>query len=77
MSLDGWHIQTAFRGESNQAFEWLDKAVANNDPGLGYIVSEAFFANIQHDPRWLPFLESIGKSTEQLASIEFNVALPK
>jgi len=67
----------AFRGESNQAFEWLDKAVANNDPGLGYIVSEAFFANIQHDPRWLPFLESIGKSPEQLASIEFNVALPK
>ena len=30
-----------------------------------------------NDPRWLPFLESIGKSPEQLATIEFKVALPE
>jgi len=29
------------------------------------------------DPRWLPFLESIDKSPEQLAAIEFEVTLPK
>ncbi len=33
-------------------------------------------ANIQFDPHWLPFLESIGKSPEQLAAIEFKVTLP-
>ena len=35
------------------------------------------FANIHSDPRWLPFLESIGKSPEQLAAIEFEVTLPE
>ena len=34
-------------------------------------------ANIHDDPRWLPFLESIGRSPEQLAAIEFNVTLPE
>ena len=67
----------AFRGEAERAFEWLDKAVANNDPGLGYIASESFFTNIQDDPRWLSFLESIGKSPEQSAAIEFEVTLPE
>ncbi len=48
-----------------------------NDPGLSEIPVEILFANIHDDPRWLPFLESIGRSPEQLAAIEFNVTLPK
>ena len=67
----------AFRGEADRAFEWLGKAVEYNDPGLAEIAVEAVFANIHDDPRWLPFLESIGKSPEQLAAIEFNVTLPE
>ncbi len=67
----------AFRGEAERAFEWLDKAVAYNDPGLAQIATEPLFANIHDDPRWLPFLESIGKSPEQLAAIEFKVTLPE
>ena len=67
----------AFRGEADRAFEWLNKAVAYNDPGLAGIATQPLFANIQLDPRWLPFLESIGKSPEQLAAIEFNVTLPE
>jgi len=67
----------AFRGETGLAFEWLNKAVVYNDPALAEIVIQPLFANISADPRWLPFLESIGKSPEQLASIEFNVALPE
>lgn len=66
----------AFRGEPDQAFEWLDKAVAYDDPGLAEIAVEPQFANIHSDPRWLPFLERIGKSPEQLAAIEFKVTLP-
>ena len=38
---------------------------------------EGLFGNIHDDPRWLPFLESIGKAPEQLEAIEFNVTLPK
>jgi TolB-like protein/Tfp pilus assembly protein PilF len=67
----------AFRGEADRAFEWLDKAVAYNDPGLSEIVVENTFANVHDDPRWLPFLESIGKAPSQLAEIEFRVALPR
>ncbi len=67
----------AFRGEADRAFEWLDKAMEYEDPGLALIAVETLFANIHDDPRWLPFLESIGKSPEQLAAIEFNVTLPK
>ncbi len=67
----------AFRGEADRAFQWLDKAVQYNDPGLSMITSSPMFANIRVDPRWLPFLESIGKSPEQLAAIKFNVTLPE
>lgn len=38
---------------------------------------ESLFANIHDDPRWLPLLESIGESPEQLAAIEFEVRLPE
>ncbi len=67
----------AFRGEADRAFEWLDRAVQYNDPGLSLIAVDILFANIHDDPRWLPFLESIGKSPEQLAAIEFEVTLPQ
>ena len=67
----------AFRGETDRAFEWLDKAVQYNDPGLAQVANMPMFANIHSDPRWLPFLESIGKSPEQLAAIEFEVTLPE
>ncbi len=67
----------AFRGEPDRAFEWLHNAVAYNDPGLTELAVQPLIANIQFDPRWLPFLESIGKSPEQLAAIEFKVTLPE
>jgi tetratricopeptide (TPR) repeat protein len=67
----------AYRGEADRAFVWLDKSVEYKDPGLASIVIESLFANIHNDPRWLPFLESIGMAPEQLAAIEFNVTLPE
>ncbi|MDH3452983.1 MAG: protein kinase, partial [Gammaproteobacteria bacterium] len=66
----------AFRGEADRAFEWLDKAVKYNDPGLADIVNERLFANIHSDPRWLPFLRRVGKAPEKLATITFKVTLP-
>ncbi|MCH8203342.1 MAG: tetratricopeptide repeat protein [Proteobacteria bacterium] len=67
----------AFRGEADRAFEWLNKAVVYNDSGLSQIAIWPQFANIHDDPRWLPFLASIGKSPKQLAAIEFKVTLPE
>jgi len=77
----GWSYNIAFslayRGEADRAFEWLAKAVEYKDPGLAEIPTQREFANIHDDPRWLPFLESIGKSPAQLDAIEFKVTLPK
>lgn len=66
----------AYRGEADLAFEWLDKAMHYNDPGLSEIATAPEFFNVRSDPRWLPFLESIGKAPEQLAAIRFEVTLP-
>ena len=65
----------AFRGEADKAFEWLDKAVQYQDPGLSQIVGENLFDNIHSDRRWLPFLRKIGRAPEQLAKIQFKVTL--
>jgi serine/threonine protein kinase/TolB-like protein/tetratricopeptide (TPR) repeat protein len=67
----------AYRGEPERAFEWLDKAVATQDPGLSTITSGFLFTSLQHDPRWLPLLRRLGKAPEQLAAIEFKVSVPK
>jgi TolB-like protein/Flp pilus assembly protein TadD len=67
----------AFRGEADRAFEWLDKAVQYKDPGLIQIANMPMFANIHSDPRWLPFLEELGRSPKQLASIKFDVRPPE
>jgi TolB-like protein/Flp pilus assembly protein TadD len=67
----------AFRGDTDKAFAWLDKAVEYGDPGIGDIVKENLFDNIRKDPRWLAFLRKIGKAPEQLAKIEFKVTLPQ
>jgi len=67
----------AYRGEADRAFEWLNKAVANGDPGLAGIVGYPLFANITQDPRWLPFLRTIGVAPEQLAAIKFDVKVPQ
>jgi TolB-like protein/thioredoxin-like negative regulator of GroEL len=67
----------AWRGEADRAFEWLDKAVQADDPRLNFILVESFFANIHDDPRWVPFLERIGRSPEQVAAIDFEIQLPQ
>lgn len=67
----------AFRGEADRAFNWLDKAVRRKDTGLTLITIQPEFDNIHDDPRWLPFLEGVGMSPEQLAAIEFKVTLPE
>ena len=66
----------AFRGETDRAFEWLDKAVEYHDTGLVEIADDPMLASLHDDPRWLPFLRKVGKAPEQLAAIKFEVTLP-
>ena len=67
----------AFRGETDRAFEWLNKAVAYHDAAVEQFPIDPFLSNLHNDPRWLSFLRKIGKTPEQLAAIKFEVNLPQ
>jgi TolB-like protein/Flp pilus assembly protein TadD len=67
----------AYRNEPDRTFEMLAKVVEYRSDGLAYVPISPLYANVHSDPRWLPFLESIGKSPEQLAAIKFDVKLPQ
>ena len=77
---DSWAYNIAYtyalRGEADPAFEWLDRAIANRDAGVGQVGSTKLFDKILDDPRWLPLLERLGMTPEQLAAIEFEVEVP-
>jgi adenylate cyclase len=66
----------AYRAETDRAFEWLDKALANQNQNLFTVASDPLFDRLHDDPRWLAFLRKLGKAPEQLAKIQFNVSLP-
>jgi TolB-like protein/Tfp pilus assembly protein PilF len=66
----------AYRGEIDQAFAWLDKAVAAH-VDLTQLPIDELLLKLKQDPRWLPFLRKLGKAPEQLAKIEFKVTLPE
>jgi TolB-like protein/Tfp pilus assembly protein PilF len=68
------------RNEVDRAFEWLDKAKAQRDPGLYGLTraeSSPEWDNARKDPRWQALLREIGRAPEQLAAIEFEVPLPR
>jgi TolB-like protein/Tfp pilus assembly protein PilF len=73
-----WNIAYvyAFRGETDRAFEWLEKAVEYRDPGRDDTAVTWQFASIHQDPRWLPYLRKIGRAPEQVAAIKFDIKLP-
>ena len=47
----------AFRGESDKAFEWLDRAYAQRDSGLTQIKGDPLLKNIEHDLRYIAMLK--------------------
>jgi len=56
----------AYRGEKDRAFEWLERARRQRDPGLGSLRSDPFLANLQGDPRWNAFVRTMGLADDQL-----------
>ena len=56
----------AYRGEKDQAFEWMERARQQRDPGLGGMRSEPFYASLHDDPRWDAFLHKMGVADDQL-----------
>jgi hypothetical protein len=50
----------AYRGEVDKAFEWLETAYAQRDPGVVHTAVDEFLRPLRADPRWLPFLRRLG-----------------
>ena len=50
----------AYRGERDQAFAWLERACAQRDAGMSMLRSLPSLRGLHGDPRWLPFLETVG-----------------
>ena len=50
----------AFRGESDRAFEWLERAYDERDIGLAWAKTHPLLLNVHGDRRWRPFLEKMG-----------------
>jgi tetratricopeptide (TPR) repeat protein len=50
----------AARGEDNAAFDWLERARLQRDPGLAEIKRSVLLRPLHGDPRWDSFLKSMG-----------------
>jgi adenylate cyclase len=66
----------AYMGDADRAFEWLDRAIEQNEAGLAEQFLNPFYRPIHTDPRWSRFPERVGSSPEKLNAIEFEVTLP-
>jgi hypothetical protein len=49
----------AFRGQSDKAMYWLERAHAQKDPGLYYIKGDPPLKSIAADPRFKAFLRKM------------------
>jgi hypothetical protein len=49
----------AFRGESDEAMQWLARAYAQKDPWLFQIKFSWFMKNVEADPRYKAFLRKM------------------
>ena len=46
----------AWRGEKDQAFEWLERAYRQHDGGLTYLVYDRYLDSLRSDPRFRALL---------------------
>ena len=59
----------AYRGDKDKAFEWLERARRQRDPGLPGLRKDPLLENLHDDPRWNAFLSTMGLSDDQLKNI--------
>ena len=73
-----WVIGTAYAwlGAKDEAFGYLERQREEALMAFTSMSDSPLYANLQDDPRWLPFLVSVNLDPDFLASIEFNPRLP-
>jgi tetratricopeptide (TPR) repeat protein len=58
----------AWRGESDKAFDWIDRAISHGQSVYG-IKTDPFFQSLTDDSRWDTILERLGLTDAQVADI--------
>ena len=60
-----WQIAEvhAYRGEVDAAFDWLERAYVQRDPGAVQAQTDAFMRPLHSDPRWPAYLVRMGFAT--------------
>jgi TolB-like protein len=66
----------AWVGDADNTFYFLEESVEQNFLLLGGLGRHPLFYKLHDDPRWMPFLESIGQAPEQLDRLRLEIALP-
>jgi adenylate cyclase len=56
----------AYRGDKDKAFEWLERARRQHDPGLGDLLRDPLLENLHDDLRWNAFLHTMDLADDQL-----------
>ncbi|MEI6226456.1 MAG: protein kinase [Deltaproteobacteria bacterium] len=49
----------AWRGETDRAFEWLERAFQSHDTGLNMMTVAPLLRSVRADPRWGPLVEKV------------------
>jgi len=50
----------AYRGDADQAFEWIERAYRQRDAGLASMKIDPLFRDLRADRRWAPWLKRMG-----------------
>ena len=51
---------TAFMGDIEAAFQWLEISYEMRDGGINYLIGDPLMKSLHADPRWEPFLLKVG-----------------
>jgi TolB-like protein len=65
-----------WRGETDAAFEWLDRAMDRDTLLVLRWARDASFAPLRSDPRWQEVLRRLQRHPEQLANVSFEPKIP-
>ena len=67
----------AWVGDADNTFHFLEKSVEQNFLLMGGLGRHPLFYKLHEDPRWMPFLESIGQAPEQLDRLRLEIEIPE
>ncbi len=54
---------TWWRGDANEAFDWLDRALSNRDTSIEFLLFDPFILRYKDDPGFAAFCRKVGLPT--------------